>query len=99
MDNFIIATSEACPSINGAYVLTYDLYKELDIATAIKQGRIRWAGHVQRMTEERAVEKVFVGGPGGRRARGRQRRRWVDDIDEDLKDWRSEGGEESHRCV
>ena len=26
----------------------YDLYMEPDIVTAIEQGRIRWAGHVQR---------------------------------------------------
>ena len=48
----------------------YELHKEPDIVTVIKQGRIRWAGHVQRMTEERAVKKVFIGGPVGRRARG-----------------------------
>ena len=62
-----------------------DVYKEPDIVTTIKQGRIRWRGHVQRVTEERAVIKVFIGGQGGRRARGRPRRRWVDDVDEDLR--------------
>ena len=44
----------------------YDLYKEPDIVTVITQGRIRWADRVQRMTEERAVKKIFIGGPGGR---------------------------------
>ena len=39
----------------------YDLYKESNIVTAIKQGRIRWTGHVQRMTEERAVKSsLFI---------------------------------------
>ena len=76
----------------------YDLYKEPDIVTAIRQGRIRWAGHVLRMTEERAMKKVFIRGPGGGRARGRPRRRWVDDIDEDMRRLEgSEGGEVSHR--
>ena len=37
--------------------------------TVIKQDRIRWAGHVQKKTAERAMKKVFIGGPGGRRAR------------------------------
>ena len=37
-----------------------------------------WAGHVQGMTEERAVKKIFIGGPGRRRARG------ADDVDEDV---------------
>ena len=35
----------------------YDLYKEQNIVSAVKQGRIRWVSHVQRMTEERAVKK------------------------------------------
>ena len=53
----------------------YDLYKEPDIVTAIKQARIRWAEEKQRMTEEkRAVKKVLIGGPGGRRARVKPRR-------------------------
>ena len=54
-----------------------ELHKEPTIVSVIKQCRIRWAGNVQRMTEERAVRKVFNGGLGGRRARGRPRRRWV----------------------
>ena len=42
----------------------YELHKAQDIVTVIKQGTIR-AGHVQRRTEDRAVKKVFIGGPGG----------------------------------
>ena len=57
-------------------------HKEPDIDTVIKQGRIRWAGHIQRMTKERAVKKVLIEKSGGRRTRGRPRRRWVDDVDE-----------------
>ena len=33
------------------------LYKESDIVTTIKPGRIRWAGHVQRKTEGKSGEK------------------------------------------
>jgi hypothetical protein len=29
------------------------------IVVTIKKGRIRWAGHVQRMPETRSVKKVF----------------------------------------
>ena len=39
----------------------------------IKPRRMRWAGHVARMGEER----VLVGKPEGRRPLGRPRRRWV----------------------
>ena len=36
----------------------YDLHKESDIV--IKQSRIRWAGHVQGMTEDRAVTVSYT---------------------------------------
>jgi hypothetical protein len=51
----------------------------------IKKGRIRWAGHVQRMPETRSVKKVFLGKPDERRRRGRPRKRWLDDLEEDLR--------------
>ena len=36
---------------------------------------MRWAGHVVRMGEERAVYRVLVGKPEGNRLLGRPRRR------------------------
>jgi hypothetical protein len=51
----------------------------------IKKGRIRWAGYVQRMPETRSVKKVFLGKPDGRRRRGRPRKRWLYDLQEDLR--------------
>jgi hypothetical protein len=42
----------------------------------IKSRRMRWAGHVARMGEERKVYKVLVGKPEGRRPLGRPRHRW-----------------------
>jgi len=44
----------------------------------IKFRRMRWAGHVARMGEERAVYRVLVGKSEGKRPLGRPRRRWVD---------------------
>jgi len=41
----------------------------------IKSRRMRWAGHVARMGEEKGVYRVFVGKPGGRRPLGGPRRR------------------------
>jgi hypothetical protein len=41
-----------------------------------KSRRIRWAGHVARMGEERKVYKVLAGKPEGKRPLGRPRRRW-----------------------
>ena len=48
--------------------------------------RMRWAGHVARMGEERGVYRVFVGKSKGRRPLGRPRRRWVDNIRTDLQE-------------
>lgn len=61
------------------------LYQEPDIVTEIKTGRLRWAGHVQRLPETSTTKKIFTGGPGGRRRRGRPRKRWVDDLEDDLR--------------
>ena len=46
----------------------------------MKTRRMRWAGHVARMGEEKAVYRVLVGKPEGRSPLGRPRRRWVDNI-------------------
>jgi hypothetical protein len=48
--------------------------------------RMRWAGHVARMGEEREVYKVLVGKPEGKRPLVRPRRRWEDGIRMDLKE-------------
>ena len=48
--------------------------------------RMRWAGHVARMGEERGVYRVLVGKPEGRRSLGWPRRRWVDNIRTDLQE-------------
>ena len=61
-----------------------DLYSSPNIVRAIKSRRMRWAGHVARMGEERGVYRVFVGKPERRRPLGRPRRRWVDNIRMDL---------------
>ena len=48
--------------------------------------RVRWAGHVVRMGEDRGVYRVLVGKTEGRRPLGRPRRRWVDNIRTDLQE-------------
>jgi hypothetical protein len=71
-----------------------DLHSSPNIVRVIKWRRMRWAGHVAHMGEERGVYKVLVGKPKGKRPLGRPRRRWVDYIRMDLqevgcgyKDW------------
>jgi len=63
-----------------------DLCCSPNIVRVIKWRRMRWAGHVSRMGEERGVYRVLVGKPEGRRPLGRPRRRWVDNIRTDLQE-------------
>ena len=66
-----------------------DLYSSPNIVRVIKSRRMRLAGHVARMGEEREAYRVLVGKAEGKRPLGRPRRRWVDNIKMDLKevDW------------
>jgi hypothetical protein len=52
----------------------------------VKSRRMRWAGHVARMGEDRGVHRVLVGRPEGKRPLGRPSRRWEDNIKMDLQE-------------
>ena len=62
-----------------------DLCSSPNIVRVIKSRRMRWAGYVARMGEERGVYRVLVK-PEGRRPLGRPRRRWVNNIRMDLQE-------------
>jgi hypothetical protein len=61
------------------------LYLSPNVIVQIKSRRMRWAGHVERMGEERNVYRVLVGKPERKRPLGRPRRRWEDGIRMDLR--------------
>jgi hypothetical protein len=46
----------------------------------IKSRRMRWAGHVARMTDRRGAYRVLVGRPEGKRPVGRPKCRCEDNI-------------------
>jgi hypothetical protein len=48
--------------------------------------RMSWAGHVAQMGEKRNAYRILVGKPEGNRPLGRPRRRWVDNINVDLRE-------------
>ena len=63
-----------------------DLYSLPNIERVVKSRRMRWAGHVARMVEDRGVHRVLVGKPEGKRPLGRPRHRWEDNIKIDLQE-------------
>jgi len=63
-----------------------DLNPSPNIMRVIKSRRMRWAGHVARMGDERGVYRVLVGKPEGRKPLGRPRCRWVENIRMDLQE-------------
>ena len=70
-----------------------DLYSSPSIVRVVKSRRMRWAGHVARMGEERGVNRVLVGKPEGKRPLGRHRRRWEDNIKMDFQEVRGSRGD------
>jgi hypothetical protein len=61
-----------------------DLHSLPNIVRVVKSRRMRWAGHVARMGEDRSVYRMLVVKPEGKRPLGRPRRRWEDNIKMDL---------------
>jgi hypothetical protein len=55
-----------------------DLYSSPSIIRIIKARRMRWAGRVARMAENRNAYRLLVGKTEGKRPLGRPRSRWVD---------------------
>ena len=71
-----MCTVELPPGVNPTAV-----NKNININTSM-----RWAGHVARTGERRAVYRVLVGKPEGKRPFGRPRRRWEDNVKMDLQE-------------
>jgi hypothetical protein len=65
--------------LNDLYSLTY-------IVRVVKSRRMRKAGHVVRMGEERGVHRVLVGKPERKGSLGIPRRRWEDNIKMDVQE-------------
>jgi hypothetical protein len=50
----------------------------------IKEQRISWLGHLERMEEDRMPKKIFTQELEGTRRRGRPRKRWKEEAERDL---------------
>ena len=61
-----------------------DLVGNADIVRFIKRRRIAWLGHVMMMDEKRTPKRVLEWKPIGKIIRGRPRKRWIEDVEEDI---------------
>jgi hypothetical protein len=75
------------------------VYSLPNIVRVVKSRRMKWAGHVARMGEDRGVHRVLVGKPEGKMPWGGSRRSWKDNIKMDFQevggghgDWRGSWG-------
>jgi len=67
--------------------MNYELNKLIenaDIVRFIKRRRIAWLGHVMRMDNKGTPKRILEWKPIGTRIRGRPRKRWIVDIEEDM---------------
>ena len=55
------------------------------ITDKARESRLRWYGHVRRRDDDSLIRKAFDLGIEGRRSRGRQKLRWRDVIERDMK--------------
>ena len=60
-----------------------DLIKNADMVRFVKSKRMAWLGHVMRMEGKIIPKRVLERKPTGRRSRGRSRKRWIEDIEEE----------------
>jgi hypothetical protein len=63
----------------------YALDQGMDVITFIKTGRLKWAGHVVRMDQQRPAKRIINFKPEGRGKRGRPKLRWEDGVENDIK--------------
>ena len=60
--------------------------KHLDTVADIKKQRLAWIAHVERIDQGRTVTKIFESERGRSRKRERPRLRWLEDVEEDLRE-------------
>ena len=57
-----------------------ELMDQPNITQRMRERKLRWAGHVARMSEDRSAKKVMESVPVGKRPLGRPRTRWEDEV-------------------
>jgi hypothetical protein len=54
--------------------------KHVSVLEAIEEIRLRWFGHVKKMSGNRLPRKILEWEPEGTRRRGRPKERWIDGV-------------------
>jgi hypothetical protein len=62
----------------------YQLYAEPEIVKRIRSARLRWAGHIVRMSESDQARKSTFDLLLGERTVGRPKRRWIEEVEREL---------------
>jgi transcription termination factor 2 len=68
-----------------------NIIRKKDIVSLVKARRISWIGHVERMEDSRMPKRVMREKIYTRRKMGRPKFRWLDDVQEDLREMGIEG--------
>jgi hypothetical protein len=63
----------------------YELLREPDIIVVMKIARLRWAGHVFRISDSEMSKRIMNYNPEGKRRTGRPKARWTDAVDNDMR--------------
>jgi hypothetical protein len=74
-----------------------DILQGVDIVKLIKSSRIKWYGHIERMKPQRMPKQIATATIEGTRKRGRPRKRWKDEVEEDLNIMGIKNGREAAR--
>ena len=61
-----------------------ELREDIGMMMKVVRSRMRWAGHVLRMGEDRLSKRAWKAEEGGRRRTGRPKLRWKDCVKRDL---------------
>jgi hypothetical protein len=69
----------------------YYIIRKKDIVRFVKARRISWIGHVERMEDSRMPKRVMREKIYARRKRSRPKVRWLDDVQEDVREMGIEG--------
>ena len=61
-----------------------ELIENTDIVRFIKSRRIAWLDHMMQMDKKRTPKRILEWKPISRRIRGRPKKRWIEDVEEDI---------------